>query len=653
MEQARPDSTLLPAAQIEADRGRDERITQLLTGRPTAALPEPGSEEAKAAWRDACHQHSIRLAPLHDCPELDHPTGGAWTTRGLLRAMEAGEIAVSEYARLHPIASERELRIAEITHELRIGQLHALAYANEYPLAIDAELVTLSLCDAELMSLGAEFDAAVILYQQRIDQENAICAAASEDGWPGPAPEGSGADWRAWFERAKEWRSRTGVEAAEEASAEAGRALHAVELQIAGLSATSLAGLRIKARVAQRSDTIGVDWPNKLGEGLVRDLLALTAAIDSESAGSCAPAALDRPSDTDPILAAIAASRHAETEMEATEAAFGGRRMTDAEQAREDAAERDQKDTRAAVWATVPTTAKGRAALAQYAAFQAERTFGPDWRAKIEQEFCGDALLALIAAIEAEGGADVGQDGDIVELAAKFCRVYALNNEIDRAMMAGGVAEEEWKPHYEATMNLARQLAATTPTTVIGMALKCLGPIGQLAWQAVNETDPTRLDPHERIAIEFYAALRDGALSPILPDPSAPTHLTPDRRWAIAQASAVDLNGLTVLQLHNLFESFAEAADRWLSVLHQPWADEASQDEFRSLNAAGRLLDREQDRAAEIRSRIADEIRSRKPLNQDEHDLRLETLIRYEMMCEGSLRHAPELRAEIAQAWAA
>ncbi len=69
--------------------------------------------------------------------------------------------------------------------------------------------------------------------------------------------------------------------------------------------------------------------------------------------------------------------------------------MTDAEQAREDAAERGQKDTRAAVWATVPTTAEGRAALAQYVAFQAERTFGPDWRAKMEQEFCGDALFGV------------------------------------------------------------------------------------------------------------------------------------------------------------------------------------------------------------------------------------------------------------------
>jgi hypothetical protein len=73
--------------------------------------------------------------------------------------------------------------------------------------------------------------------------------------------------------------------------------------------------------------------------------------------------------------------------------------------------------------------------------------------------------------------------------------------------------------------------------------------------------------------------------------------------------------------------------------------------EFRRPNAAGRIIDREQDRAGEIRTRIADEIRRRVPSTDNEHDWRLETLIRYEILCEGSLRHAPELRAQIAETW--
>ena len=50
----------------------------------------------------------------------------------------------------------------------------------------------------------------------------------------------------------------------------------------------------------------------------------------------------------------------------------------------------------------MPTTADGRAALVRYVEFQAGLTFGSDWRAKVRQEFCGDFLLALLAALGAD-----------------------------------------------------------------------------------------------------------------------------------------------------------------------------------------------------------------------------------------------------------
>ncbi|WCS28887.1 hypothetical protein LOK46_32365 (plasmid) [Methylobacterium sp. NMS14P] len=159
---------------------------------------------------------------------------------------------MAEFARLQPIASERELHLAQITHELRIGELFALAHADEYPVASD------------------------------------------EDA---PAP-------------------RT----------------------------------------------------------------------------------------PDPVLAAIASSQSAEAAMTAFAASAAGRRMTDAERIQEEVIERDQRATRAAVWATVPSTAEGRAALVRHAAYQAELTFGADWRAKAQQEFFGDFLLASLAAVEAETG---------------------------------------------------------------------------------------------------------------------------------------------------------------------------------------------------------------------------------------------------------
>lgn len=149
---------------------------------PSPASPAPGSPEARAAWRAACHEHSIRTAPLNDCPELDHPAGGAWTTQSLMQAMETGEITVAEYARLQPLASERELRFAEITHDLRIGELFALAYADEYPVAPSAP------DDAALLHLGRRLDAALARQKPIRAEYERI-----EDIWAKDAPARPGA----------------------------------------------------------------------------------------------------------------------------------------------------------------------------------------------------------------------------------------------------------------------------------------------------------------------------------------------------------------------------------------------------------------------------------------------------------------------------
>ncbi|MGH1573778.1 hypothetical protein ACRAWG_27945 [Methylobacterium sp. P31] len=97
------------------------------------ALPAPGSPEAKAAFKAACHEHSVRTADLNECPELMRDATQTWTVDSLGEAMEAGEITPSECARLYPLATERELRMAQIEHELNLRALHALAFANEYP----------------------------------------------------------------------------------------------------------------------------------------------------------------------------------------------------------------------------------------------------------------------------------------------------------------------------------------------------------------------------------------------------------------------------------------------------------------------------------------------------------------------------------------
>lgn len=135
--------------------------------------------------------------------------------------------------------------------------------------------------DAELLALAPAFDAAAGLYQRRIDELHLVCEAADADGSPGPAPDGPISEWQAWSDRCQEWRERTGVAAVEDAMGEAGRALGAIEDQIAKLPAVTLAGLKLKARVGKRCDEIDVTWPDGLGESLARDFLAYTEAQEA------------------------------------------------------------------------------------------------------------------------------------------------------------------------------------------------------------------------------------------------------------------------------------------------------------------------------------------------------------------------------------
>ena len=417
------------AATLRASVGR---------GRVEAApLPAPGSAEAKAAFAAACREHSVRTNPADGWPRLERDGGQVWTRDALGKAMDGGEITPAEYARLYPLASERELLIETAGHDLNLGSLFALAYAEEYPVTLPS---TPSL------------------------EQDAASALASED----PA-----------------------------------------------------------------------------GDAL---LLQLGRQFDAAQARE---------------MAAIKASSDAE--------------------------ERDPSGV-------AP----------------------PDFEAEASK--AGD-MAAAIAAQIAELPAST---------AAGFkVKVRALAHYQPHAFKRG--LEELPDPDQLLSHSLWRDAQG----------------------EAVPVDDPAGRDHDERIAAEFDAALMSGSLSPILPSPAAHDALTPDRAWAVAQASAVDLSALPVVHLHNLFERFAEAADQWLSLAHQPWADDVADSEFRRPNAAGRIIDREQDRAGEIRSRIAEEIRGRTPSSVNEHDWRLETLIRYEIMCEGSLRNAPELRAEIAKAWGA
>ena len=123
-----PDRTDLKqrAAMLKASLGR----------RPdTQNQPAPGSAEAKAAFKAACHEHTIRTQFANEYPELKRTPLEWWTADSLGKALETGELTPAECARVYPLATERELRMAEIEHELNLGGLFALAFADDYPVA--------------------------------------------------------------------------------------------------------------------------------------------------------------------------------------------------------------------------------------------------------------------------------------------------------------------------------------------------------------------------------------------------------------------------------------------------------------------------------------------------------------------------------------
>ncbi|TXM63967.1 hypothetical protein [Methylobacterium sp. WL120] len=133
------------------------------------------------------------------------------------------------------------------------------------------------------------------------------------------------------------------------------------------------------------------------------------------------------------------------------------------------------------------------------------------------------------------------------------------------------------------------------------------------------------------------------------PDPKAVPDVPDARAFAVEQAALIDLSALSIMQLGVLFERFDAASNAWSAELHLPYADEREA-AFRINTAAGDVLEREQERVAEIRDRIAAEIARRQPTGPQDADTQLETLIRHELMCNGDLRD-PAIRARIEVAW--
>ncbi|WP_267427983.1 hypothetical protein [Methylobacterium sp. GC_Met_2] len=122
--------------------------------------------------------------------------------------------------------------------------------------------------DAELLTLQPEWEACAAVYMQALEEQGVISDNAPNVEAPPPRE-----PFQDWARLIPGWRERTGVDAAEAATAEAMGALCEIENRIANMPAATLAGLKLKARVAQRNED--VSWPEGLEESLVRDILAI------------------------------------------------------------------------------------------------------------------------------------------------------------------------------------------------------------------------------------------------------------------------------------------------------------------------------------------------------------------------------------------
>ena len=195
---------------------------------------------------------------------------------GRRRIIEANPLPAEEYAAWE----------AKVRRELRSDAVFALAFHSDrafkaaQDLRSGAEPISAEVRasgDADLVALAPKWQAARDLYALRIQEQIAVSDAAK----PGPSRDQSHPEW---MRQVAQWRERTGVEAAEAASAEALDELCEIEDRIAELPAASLAGLRLKAHVAQRNEDVA--YPEDLVDGLIRDLLAFRAhALAAELPG--------------------------------------------------------------------------------------------------------------------------------------------------------------------------------------------------------------------------------------------------------------------------------------------------------------------------------------------------------------------------------
>ena len=171
--------------------------------------------------------------------------------------------SLQKLIRRDPTASLRE-RAAELQARIPASkpQIEVPADATPAPDAVFEPR------DAELLALQPEWEARAAAYVQALEKQGAISDNAPAIEVPPPRE-----PFEEWARLIPGWRQLTGIEDAEVATTEALDGFCEIEGRISNMPARTLAGLQLKARVAQRNEE--VSWPEGLEESLVRDILAI------------------------------------------------------------------------------------------------------------------------------------------------------------------------------------------------------------------------------------------------------------------------------------------------------------------------------------------------------------------------------------------
>ena len=470
------------------------------------------------------------------------------------------------------------------------ASFHHAAAVTEAPLATSTD-------DLELLALAGPWEAATAAYDATLREQIAVSEKAPTLEAP-PAWD----PYDDWLRLIPGWRERTGVNAAEAASQEAMSVVNELEDRIAATPATTMAGLRLKARVAQRSDRFEIVWPDGFGEGLVRDILRMSepetiADADLLRLGRLFEAARAR--EMAACEACNAAAKEARNHMPERPAALRYRASDHALYLHKHY--------------TSPEYLDGREITSDDVEWVSRKRHVRDVRRPVRPEDKLPADAQFVVGQEPWPEAQARADGIVAAW-------EAWHAEINAVYAAHGLPglEETADKAGDATAALAERLAAIPARTAEGFRLK----LRALAFYRHSVLEPELEDVSDPDQILSHSLWRDvqGELPEALParEPNLVSLID------LASATMEDLQAL-----HDTAQSLGDAAGAfaWTARCHtKGWASYNAPGDGH--NAAGRLMQWLGDALSNVQHAANEEAKRRVAANSDDREIRWQIIAR-------------------------